>query len=131
MKSGSIHQFSIRVYAEDVDFMGIVYHANYLRFFERARTEMLRDNNLLLSSLVKEHILFAINEVNIKYLFPAKLDDLLTITTQITEVRACSLIFEQSIDSQDQKLISNAQIQVVCVNGNLKPRRLPDLIRIR
>ena len=122
------HQFNIRVYSEDVDFMAIVYHANYLCYFERARTEMLRQTNLLLSELIKNDILFAINEVDIKYLKPAKLDDLLTITTKIEDRRSCSFIFKQTMHNQHDHLICKAHIKVVCVNGQLKPKRLPDMI---
>lgn len=129
MNYTTMHQHSVRVYAEDVDFMGIVYHANYLCFLERARTELLRQNNWMLSDLIKLDILFAINELQIKYIFPAKLDDLLIVTTQIKELKACSFVFEQQMTNQNKQLICEAKIQVVCVNGKLKPQRLPNLTR--
>ena len=129
MNTPIIHQHSVRIYAEDVDFMGIVYHANYLRYLERARTELLRDNNWILSDLIKLDIQFAIYELVIKYICPAKLDDLLTITTQIKEKRACSFVFEQTVINQHDTVICEAKIQVVCINGNLKPQRLPNLAR--
>lgn len=121
------HQQSIRVYSEDVDFMGIVYHANYLRYYERARTEMLRQNNLILSDLLQQDTLFAINDIAIKYIAPARLDDLLLITTQIQERSACSFMFKQTIHNQEDRLINEANIKAVCVNGLLKPKRLPDV----
>lgn len=126
MEQGSMHQYSVRVYAEDVDFMGIVYHANYLCYLERSRTELLRQNNLLLSDLIKVNVLFAIKELNIKYLFPARMDDLLTITTVIKETSACSIYFVQKIVNQQGRLISEALVQVVCVDINLKPIRIPN-----
>ncbi|MCL9685567.1 YbgC/FadM family acyl-CoA thioesterase [Legionella maioricensis] len=129
MNVATIDQYTVRVYAEDVDFMGIVYHANYLCYLERARSELLRTNNWTLSDLIQQNILFAIKELVIKYIHPAKLDDLLTITTQIKELRACSFLFEQAMTNQHGKLICNAEIQVVCVNGDLKPQRLPELNR--
>ena len=122
-----IFHYDIRVYAEDVDFMGIMYHANYLFYYERARTEMLRAQNLLLTDLNKQNVLFAIKELTIQYIAPAKLDDLLTITAEIVEIRACSLVFNQHINNQQGKRISEAKVQVVCVNGDLKPKRLPHL----
>lgn len=125
------HQSSVRVYAEDVDYMGIVYHPNYLRYFERARTEMLRHNGLLLSELMNENVLFAISELNIKYLYPARLDDLLTLSTQISEQNKCSFVFNQTIHNEDNNLICEANIKVVCVDGLLKPRRLPNLFATR
>lgn len=129
MGSTSLHQHNVRVYAEDVDFMGIVYHANFLCYLERARTELLRHNNWILSDLIKLDIQFAINELIIKYIRPARLDDLLTVTTMIKELRACSLVFEQAVTNQHKILICDATTRVVCIDGNLKPRRLPNLTR--
>ncbi|HRD71049.1 MAG TPA: tol-pal system-associated acyl-CoA thioesterase [Legionella sp.] len=128
MQNKQTYQHMIRVYAEDVDFMGIVYHANYLCYLERARTEMLRQNNLMLSDLAQSEVLFAINELKIKYLYPAKLDDLLTITTEYKILKRCSLVFNQSITNQQGTLIVNAEVNVVCVNRNLKPIKVPKLI---
>jgi acyl-CoA thioester hydrolase len=125
MGSVPVYDHKVRVYAEDVDYMGIVYHSNYLCYFERARTELLRKNNVLLSELMKQDILFAIHEISIKYIFPARLDDCLSIKTSISEIRHCSLVFSQRMFNQDQKLLCKAQIQVACVDSNLKPKRLP------
>ncbi|CEG57036.1 YbgC/FadM family acyl-CoA thioesterase [Legionella fallonii] len=119
-------QHIIRVYTEDVDFMGIVYHANYLRYLERARAELLRNNNWTLSELIKRDVLFAIRELTIKYLYPAKLDDVLTIVTQIKNVKACSFMFEQIVTNQLGLTVCEAQIQAVCVNSELKPQQLPN-----
>ncbi len=123
------HINTVRIYTEDVDFMGIVYHANYLCYLERSRTEMLRAYNLFLSQLNELEILFAINELNIKYKAPARLDDLLTITSIIKEIKSCSLVFEQKIINQHNQLICEASVKVVCVNKDLKPRRLPDIMK--
>ncbi|HHF7344044.1 TPA: YbgC/FadM family acyl-CoA thioesterase [Legionella feeleii] len=120
------HQFDIRVYAEDTDLMGIVYHANYLCFFERARTEMIRKSGLSLTTLAKYDCHFAINEVQLHYLNPARLDDLLTIISKIDSKTACSALFKQLMYNQHKKLLCEAMVKVVCVNGHLKPRRLPD-----
>ncbi|RUR13189.1 tol-pal system-associated acyl-CoA thioesterase [Legionella sp. km772] len=122
------HKNKVRVYAEDVDFMGIVYHANYLCYLERSRTEVLRAYNLLLSDLSTTEILFAISDLSIKYRAPARLDDLLTVSTEINKLKSCSFIFEQKIVNQEEQLICEAEVKVVCVNKNLKPRRLPDII---
>ncbi len=125
MNQETIYQYNVRVYTEDVDYMGIVYHANYLCYFERARTEMLRHENLILSELAKTDTLFAITEINIRYLAPARLDDLLNITTKLGKSGACSFEFEQEMKNQHDKLLCKAQIKVVCVDGNLKPKRFP------
>jgi acyl-CoA thioester hydrolase len=123
MEIAAIYQHDFRVYAEHVDFMGIVYHANFLCFFERARTEMLRENNLILSDLMKQDLLFAVHKVDISYKAPARLDDLLTIKTQVHQLGAFRFIFDQFMYNQEDKLISEAKIQVVSVDSNLKPKR--------
>jgi acyl-CoA thioester hydrolase len=114
---------------EDVDGMEIVYHANYLRYLERSRTELLRTYNLLLSELSQSDILFAITDLSIKYKSPARLDDLLTITTEIKELRACTFTFEQCITNQNDKLICDATVKAVCVNKDLKPQRVPGILK--
>lgn len=126
MDNADLHQFKLRVYVEDVDYMGIVHHPNYLCYFERARTEMMRQNNLILSDLIQSDILFAITKLNISYLAPARLDDELTVTTQMKKLGACRFLFEQEIKNQLEKIISKAQIKVVCVDSNLKPKRFPN-----
>ena len=120
------HQLSIRVYAEDTDMMGIVYHSNYLCFFERARTEMIRQTGLSLIMLATYDCHFAITEVQLRYIYPAYLDDLITVTSRLTHKSSCSLTFEQVIHNQETKLLCEAQIKVVCVNNEKKPRRLPE-----
>lgn len=129
MEQENTYECTVRVYTEDVDYMGIVYHANHLAFFERARTEMLRQNNLILSDLLKSDTLFAITEVNIRYLAPARLDDLLTITTKMKKSSACSFVFEQEMKAE-QKIISKAEIKVVSVNSELKPKRFSSKNRV-
>lgn len=126
MNHENTYEYKVRVYTEDVDYMGIVYHANHLCYFERARTEMLRQNNILLSELEKADTLFAISEINIRYLAPARLDDLLTITTKMQKLGACSFLFEQEIQNQLDKKLCSAQIKVVCVNEQLRPKRFPE-----
>lgn len=123
------YHHTIRVYAEDVDYMGIVFHANYLRYIERARTEILRTLNLSLSDLKKEDILFAVTDLAIKYIFPATLDDLLEVITEIKEVKACTFVFEQLIKNQQHQLICEVRVKVVCVNGQLKPQKLPNVFK--
>ena len=122
----SEHDFKCRVYIEDTDLMGIVYHANYLCFFERARTEMLRDNGLYLTTMAAYGTYFAIHDIHIKYLHPARLDDVLTINTSYERKKTCSLLFKQIMSNQLGKVLSEAAVQVVCVNNNLKPKPLPD-----
>lgn len=120
-----IYLSRIRVYIEDTDLMGIVYHANYLCFFERARTEMFRDTGLSLTMMAKHGTHFAIHEVKLRFHAPARMDDLLTISTSCENIRASSLVFNQMIHNESKTLLCDATIQVVCVNNDLKPKRLP------
>jgi len=117
---------TFRVYFEDTDLMGIVYHANYLKFFERARTEMLRTCGLSLTIMAKSNTHFAIHNVNIVYKYPARLDDVLKIKTICADKKACSFIFDQSMYNHLDQLICEAKIKVVCVDDNLKPKAMPD-----
>jgi acyl-CoA thioester hydrolase len=125
MTSNDSHCFYIRVYAEDTDMMGIVYHSNYLCFFERARTEMIRDSGLSLTMLATYDCQFAISEVQLRYHYPARVDDLLKLTTTIASKKTCSLLFDQTIHNQHNKRLCEAQIKVVCIDNKMKPRRLP------
>ncbi|WP_165483057.1 tol-pal system-associated acyl-CoA thioesterase [Legionella genomosp. 1] len=120
------HSSQFRVYAEDTDFMGIVYYANYLKFCERARTEMLRSNGLVLTELAKQDCHFVITDVELKYKQPARLDDLITITCNIKNKTACSIVFEQIIKNEHNSELCSALVTIVCVNSHTKPRRLPD-----
>lgn len=123
MKQDSIHEYKVRVFTEDVDFMGIVYHANYLRYCERSRTEILRQDNLSLGELIKQDTMFAISKLTINYLAPAYLDDMLTVFTKVHESGVCSFVFGHEIKNQHDKVICNAQVKVVCINKNFKPKK--------
>lgn len=115
-----------RVYYEDTDAGGVVYHARYLAFYERARTEMLRHSGIGQESLLKENIAFVVKQMSIDYVFAARLDDLLTIKSKITQVRNASLTFTQTIFDQHQRLISQATVLIACVNTTkMKPIALP------
>ncbi|GGI76974.1 tol-pal system-associated acyl-CoA thioesterase [Legionella impletisoli] len=109
--------------------MGIVYHANYLCFFERARSELLRELGFSLPKLAKSGTQFAIKEAKIRYIAPAHLDDQLTIKTTVETHRATSLLFKQMMSNQSDKVLCEGDILVVCLNDALKPRRLPDNLR--
>lgn len=120
------HCFSIRVYVEDTDLQGIVYHANYLRFFERSRTEWLRSNGFTLTDMAECDTNFAIRSIQLQFVHPARLDDLLMIKTNAVRNKHCGLRFNQAMFNASEKLLSTAVIEVVCVNKKLKPIRLPE-----
>lgn len=116
---------SIRVYIEDTDAAGIVYHPNHLKFFERARTEMLRDCGFTKTRLEQEEqLLFVIKEATVDFKAPAFMDDLLDVHTALEKHKATRFYFTQEI-YRSQTLIASAKMTIVCVNKNYKPSPLP------
>lgn len=116
----------VRVYYEDTDAGGVVYHAQYLKFMERARTEWLRDLGFDQTRLAAEQgIMFVAHEVQIKFARPARLNDLLQVTASVEAARHFSLVFAQKI-LRDDKAIAGASVTIACVNvQTLKPTRIP------
>lgn len=123
--------WAIRVYYEDTDVSGVVYHANYLRWFERARTEWLRSKGLGQEVLMQQHgIAFTIAGMEIDWLRPARLDDELEVVTVVLESRRASLIFEQTLRRRgtEQPLMCRARVRAACVDAkSFKPRPMPPL----
>lgn len=114
----ALSKLDIRVYYEDTDAGGVMYYANYLKFFERGRTEWLRRLGLNQSELAaKEHRLFVINKLEIQYRKPARLDDLLAIHSEITRLGRASIHFEQSALCNGE-LLCRSSIQVCCIDAN-------------
>jgi acyl-CoA thioester hydrolase len=123
------HSFGCRVYYEDTDAAGIVYYANYLRFAERARTEMLRAAGLKQSLLARETgIAFAVKRCTIEYVKPAVLDDWLDIETQIKTVHGASMDGTQTIRRGDDVLVT-LDVTLVALNREGRPVRLPAELR--
>lgn len=126
--------FSLRVYYEDTDAGGIVYYANYLKFFERARTEWLRELGINQASFLEQNVGFVVRKVEMDNIASAKLDDLLNVSSTITMLKRASLVFHQKITNQAQQLICTATVRVACVNfqnhdGQLvKPMAIPESI---
>ncbi|MGB1199358.1 MAG: tol-pal system-associated acyl-CoA thioesterase [Thalassotalea sp.] len=119
----------IRVYYEDTDAGGIVYYANYLKFFERARTEFLRARGINQSDFLEQNIGFVVRKVEMDNLASAKLDDLLIVTSQIRQLKGASLVFEQQITTEAQILLCTAKVRIACVNLALaKPCAIPETI---
>ena len=117
-------RFSVRVYYEDTDFSGNVYHAAYLKFLERARTEFLRANGVHHSELAREGIAFAVRSMAIEFEAAAHIDDLLTVLTIPTGATGARLMLEQSIWRGDKRLVQ-AKMTVVAITTAGKPARLP------
>lgn len=111
-------RLDIRVYYEDTDAGGVVYYANYLKFFERARTEWLRRLGVNQSEYaVQEQRLFVVKKVEIQYRKPAVLDDLLTLHSTITRIGRASLVFHQTAQRGDD-LLCESTIDVCCIDAN-------------
>jgi len=127
--SGGFHHFSCRVYWEDTDAGGIVYYANYLKFAERARTEMLRSRGIGQEQLRHEAgILFAVRRCAVDYLSSARLDDLLDIESRISAFGGASVEFEQAIRC-GERVLARLSLRVACIDPNGKPTRLPAALR--
>ena len=117
---------TVRVYWEDTDAGGVVFYANYLKFFERARTEWLRAVGIEQTTLKAETgVIFVVAEVHLRYLSAAKLDNLLTITVKVLEPGAASMELEQQAWRGDT-LLAEGRVRVGCVDGaTLRPKRIP------
>ncbi|NOL48819.1 tol-pal system-associated acyl-CoA thioesterase [Pelistega europaea] len=120
----------IRVYYEDTDAGGVVFYANYLKFFERARTEWLRRLGFHQSELAEKlRVIFVVVGTQVQYKSPARLDDLLTIKTRIAKIGNASIDFEQ-ICERDGKLLVHSHFQICCVSlDSFKACPIPDSIR--
>lgn len=120
-------RLQVRVYYEDTDAGGVVYHTGYIRFFERARTEWLRALGYSQRQLAQEAgVLFSVVEMNVRYLKPARLDDLLEVLARAELSGGASVAFEQEIRNQSGQLLAQGQVRVACLAaGTLKPCRLP------
>ncbi|WP_176451984.1 tol-pal system-associated acyl-CoA thioesterase [Rhodoferax sp. TH121] len=118
--------FPIRVYWEDTDAGGVVFYANYLKFFERARTEWLRAAGVGQRALRESTgAMFVVADVQMRYLAPAKLDDLITVSVQVAEQGAASMVLVQEA-WRGNTLLAQGRIRIGCVQADtLKPRRIP------
>lgn len=122
----------VRVYYEDTDAGGVVYHTQYLKFMERARTEMLRSYGFEQDRLIEnEGIIFAVRSLAIDYIKPSRFNDLLQVSTSILRSGHASLNFEQSIVRQtDDMLLCKAEVRVACLDATeLVPKPIPETIR--
>jgi acyl-CoA thioester hydrolase len=126
----ALARLQLRVYYEDTDFSGYVYHASYLRFLERARTEWLRALGFAQGDLKQEDaVTFAVRRIEIDYLNPARMDDSVIVETRLRRLGGASVDFEQTIARGSQTLVSAFVGRVLLKNG--RPARMPNLIRDR
>jgi acyl-CoA thioester hydrolase len=119
----------LRVFYEDTDAAGIVYYANYLKFVERGRTEMMRELGFAHSGIVAESgIVFTVRRLTADYRQPARLDDLLSIETRIVEIAGATLLLDQRV-CRDGAVLAALDVLVACVGRDGKPRRVPPALR--
>lgn len=122
---GVEHRYPVRVFFEDTDLSGVVYHANYLRWMERARSDMLR-----LAGVDQRQAFeagegaYAVVDLGIRYLAPARLDDAVLVTSRLIHVRAASVVIHQRV-SRAGETLSNAEVTAALVARNGRPRRQP------
>ena len=116
----------VRVYYEDTDAGGVVYYANYLRFFERARTEMLRDMGYEQDELIKDrNVIFAVRSAQVDYIKPARFNDQLQVSAEIKIAKPASLVFEQTVYCSGDNLCRGT-IRIACLDTEtLKPKVIP------
>jgi acyl-CoA thioester hydrolase len=128
------HRLVQRVYYEDTDFSGVVYHARYLHFLERGRTDYLRLLGVEQGSLVlgedREGLVFVVHRMEIDFRSPARMDDILTVVTRTEKAGGAKMILDQEIRRGEQLLIA-ARVIIAVINAAGRPRRLPEALAAR
>lgn len=121
-----VFSWPVRVYYEDTDAGGVVFYANYLKFFERARTEMLRSYGFEQDRLIAEdNVIFVVRSVSIDYLKPARFNEQILVNAEIIENRKTSLTFEQTITRQHD-LLCSGKVRIACLDAqSMKPKPIP------
>ncbi|MGG5811914.1 YbgC/FadM family acyl-CoA thioesterase [Falsiroseomonas sp. CW058] len=129
MKTPPGHRFPVRVYFEDTDAGGVAYHANYLRWAERARTESLRSMHLPHALMMERHnSMLVVRRIEVEYVRPARLDEALLVETRIRDVGAATLDLEQDVLREEgEEVLARLRVGLVCVAASgLRPVRLPE-----
>ncbi|WP_377290791.1 tol-pal system-associated acyl-CoA thioesterase [Rhizobium sp. SG2393] len=132
--TGEGHRLVQRVYYEDTDFSGVVYHARYLHFMERARTDYLRLLGVEQAAMAvegdTEGLVFVVHRMEIDFKAPARMDDILTIETRTEKAGGAKMILVQTI-RRDETLLIAARVIIAVINGKGRPRRLPEPLAAR
>ena len=120
--------YNVKVFYEDTDSGGVVYYANYLKFIERARTDLIHQLSFSLNKLNLDFgVLFVVKRIECDYLISAKLEDELLVKTNILKVKNASFILEQNIE-RDTKSIFTSKVLMVCIDSNGKPKPIPIIV---
>jgi acyl-CoA thioester hydrolase len=124
-----VHEFPVRVYYEDTDMAGIVYHANYLKFIERARSDWVKLQGLDQNTMrEKDGIVFVVRRIEADYLHTAKYDDALIVRTVVKSMTGVRLIMSQEV-VRGEEVVFRAEVTAVCVTADGHPARLPETLR--
>jgi len=125
-----IFSLPVRVYFQDTDAGGVVYHASYLNFMERARTEWMRTHGYSNAGLLKEFgVVFVVRSFKLDYLKPALLDDMLSVTARLKEIGRSRICMMQAVQ-RNEELLAEAEIHLVCVSlETFKPVSVPEVLR--
>ena len=127
------HEMQVRVYYEDTDFSGVVYHSNYLKYMERSRTEWLRHLQVFHTDLEKDDSAFAIHKINLKFGPPAKIDDLLLVRTKLQKLTGVRSFLRQEVlrvnDQGEEEMLCGADVEVAFINHGGGAKRFPDDLR--
>jgi len=126
---GRVHTYPIHIFYEDTDFSGVVYHANYLRFFERARSSFLNLLNIRHADLWDKHgIVFTVKTIHLDYKIPARVDDHLIVKTTYDQLKGARLMISQTCNRGSEVLVS-ASCQAACITAQGRPIRAPKFLR--
>ena len=122
------HKVTYRVYYEDTDAGGIMYHGNYINFCERARTEFINAKGLSNRAMHDHHILTVVRHLEAHYFAPAFLEDQVTVHTEVSEIKNSSFVLKQTIFRGEDTLFM-MNIVLVCINGEKRPVRIPEMLK--
>lgn len=120
-------EWPVRIYIEDTDAGGIVFYANYLKFFERARTEMVRSLGVELRQGLERGISYVVHSAELKFLSPARLDDEILVTAEVEKLGKTYMLFDQAAKAECGKVLATARVKVACIDyPSMKPRPLEE-----
>ena len=126
------HVLPVRIYFEDTDFSGVVYHGSYIRFMERGRSDFVRLLGVAHAGLDAgdhgEQLAFAVHRIHIDFFRPARIDDLVEVTTMVKAVTGARLILTQTV-ARDGERLTEAEVTIVLITRDGKARRIPDSVR--
>jgi acyl-CoA thioester hydrolase len=125
--------FPIRIYYEDTDVLGMVYHANYIKYMERARSEWLRELGFTYEVAQQAGVSFVVHSLQVKYLQPAHFEDLLAIVSRPREINKASIVFDQVVRAaaNPEIVYCIGQVTIVCVNTSQRPCAMPEFLIAR